>query len=189
MTASVMGAIYPQLELAEIKRSQSKPTESMEAYDYYLRALAELYKYTRDGNHEIARLTSMATRINPSFGLAYALEANSLAQRRAFGWIVDAAQEKADARRLGLHALSTDKDNPVVLATVGMVRSYALHEVEDGAALLSRSIALDPNFASARYWFGNTQNWLGHSDAAIDTFQTALRLSPLDPRRYLRRPD
>ena len=53
MTASVMGAIYPQLELAEIKRSQSKPTESMEAYDYYLRAVAELYKYTREGNHEI----------------------------------------------------------------------------------------------------------------------------------------
>ena len=185
MTASVMGAIYPQLELAEIKRSQSKPTESMEAYDYYLRAVAELYKYTREGNHEIARLTGMAIQVDPGFSAAYAFAATSFAQRRAFGWIVDAVQEQADARQLALHALSLDEDNPFVLAAVGMVRSYALHEVEDGAALLSRSIALDPNLASARYWFGNTQNWLGHSDTAIDTFQTALRLSPLDPRRFL----
>jgi TolB-like protein/class 3 adenylate cyclase/Flp pilus assembly protein TadD len=185
VTSSVVSAIYPQLELAEIRRSQSKPTESMRAYDYYLRAIAELYKFTRDGNLEIARLTGIATQIDPNFAVAYALAAISLAQRRAFGWIVDAAQEQADARRLAQQALSLESENPLVLANAGMVHSYALKEVEYGAALLSRSIDLDPNFVSARYWFGQTQMWLGQLDAAIDTFQKALRLSPLDSRRFL----
>lgn len=40
ITASVVGAIAPQLERAEIERVQRKPTGSLEAYDVYLRAMA-----------------------------------------------------------------------------------------------------------------------------------------------------
>ena len=47
VTSSVIGAIAPQLERAEIERAQRKPTESLQAYDYYLRALASLYRLTR----------------------------------------------------------------------------------------------------------------------------------------------
>jgi hypothetical protein len=42
VTSSVIGAISPQLEHAEIERAQRKPTESLQAYDYYLRAFASL---------------------------------------------------------------------------------------------------------------------------------------------------
>ena len=52
VTASVIGAIAPQLEWAEIARSQRKPTESLQAYDYYLRALASNYGFTREANAE-----------------------------------------------------------------------------------------------------------------------------------------
>ena len=40
VTASVMGTIAPQLEMAEIDRAKRKPTESLDAYDYYLRGMA-----------------------------------------------------------------------------------------------------------------------------------------------------
>lgn len=39
---SVIGAIAPQLERAEIARAQRKPTENLNAYDYYLRGLAKI---------------------------------------------------------------------------------------------------------------------------------------------------
>src|SRR5262249_38800271 len=42
VTASVVGAIAPKLEQAEIERVRRKPTESRDAYDYYLRGLAAL---------------------------------------------------------------------------------------------------------------------------------------------------
>ena len=38
VTASVVGAIAPKLEQAEIERTKRKPTENLDAYDYYLRA-------------------------------------------------------------------------------------------------------------------------------------------------------
>ena len=39
--------------------------------------------------------------------------------------------------------------------------------------------------ASARYFGGWSQIYLGDLDAAIERFQVALRLSPLDPRIFL----
>src|SRR4051794_36922333 len=52
VSSSVVGAIAPKLEQAEIDRSRRKPTESLDAYDYYLRGLAALHTWTRDGNDE-----------------------------------------------------------------------------------------------------------------------------------------
>src|SRR5215475_9815698 len=44
VTASVVGAITPRLEQAEIERARRKPTENLDAYDLFLRGLANEYK-------------------------------------------------------------------------------------------------------------------------------------------------
>jgi TolB-like protein/class 3 adenylate cyclase len=46
VASSVVGAIEPRLRLSEIDRATRKPTESLDAYDLYLRALAEFHKYS-----------------------------------------------------------------------------------------------------------------------------------------------
>ena len=67
----------------------------------------------------------------------------------------------------------------------GHAFAYVVGEVEEGAALVSRAINLDPNLVTARYWRGWAHIYLGDVDAAIEQFQVALRLSPLDPRIYV----
>jgi TolB-like protein len=47
IVTSVVGAIMPQLERAEIERAQYKPTESLDAYDYYLRGMSNFYVGSR----------------------------------------------------------------------------------------------------------------------------------------------
>ena len=98
---------------------------------------------------------------------------------------IDAAQEIAEARRLARRAIELDKDDPSVLAMAGHALAYVVGEVEEGAALLSRAINLDPNLATARNWRGWAHLYLGDVDAAIEQFQVALRLSPLDPRIFI----
>src|SRR5215469_1221896 len=44
VTASVVGAIAPTLEKAEIERAKRKPTDSLAAYDYFLRGMASYYQ-------------------------------------------------------------------------------------------------------------------------------------------------
>ena len=84
VTSSVIGAISPQLERAEIERAQRKPTESLQAYDYYLRALACNYKFTEDANVEALKLTKIASGLDPEFAAAYALGARCYIQRKSF---------------------------------------------------------------------------------------------------------
>jgi tetratricopeptide (TPR) repeat protein len=63
----------------------------------------------------------------------------------------------------------------------GHALAYVACEVEEGAALLTRAINLNPNLVLARHWSGFTQLWLGNVETAIEQFKIALRLSPLDP--------
>src|SRR5262249_40101147 len=52
ITESVVGAIAPKLEQAEIERANRKPTDRLDAYDYFLRAMAYFYQRRRDANDE-----------------------------------------------------------------------------------------------------------------------------------------
>jgi TolB-like protein/class 3 adenylate cyclase len=185
VTMNVIGALSPQLERAEIERAKRKPTESLQAYDYYLRALACANKLTREANIEALKLTKIVNGIDPEFAAAYALGARCYIHRKAFGWRSDtAAQEIAEARRLARRAIELDNDDPTVLALAGHALVF-LGEVEESAALLSRAITLDPNLAIARHCSGWVYLYLGDVDAAIEQFQVASRLSPLSPRIFI----
>jgi hypothetical protein len=47
-----VGEIAPKLEQAEIERAKRKPTESLDAYDYFLRGMANVNQWTRAANDE-----------------------------------------------------------------------------------------------------------------------------------------
>ena len=181
VTSSVIDAITHRVERAEIERAQRKPPGSLQAYDYYLRALSSFYKLTREAHLEALKLTEIASGIDPEFAAAYALGARCYIQRKAFGWSTDVAQERTEARRLARRAIELDGDDPSVLAMAGHALAYVASEVEEGAALLTRATNLNPNLVIARHWSGFTQLWLGNVETAIEQFKIALRLSPLDP--------
>ena len=63
----VVGAITPQLERAEIERAKRKPTESLDAYDYYLRGMANFHRGTREAISEALPLFSKAIRARSGF--------------------------------------------------------------------------------------------------------------------------
>jgi TolB-like protein len=67
VTASVVGAIAPKLEQAEIERAKRKPTESLDAYDFYLRGIASLYQWTKESVSEALRLFYRAIELDPDF--------------------------------------------------------------------------------------------------------------------------
>jgi TolB-like protein/tetratricopeptide (TPR) repeat protein len=185
LTSSVIGAISPELERAEIARARRKPTDSLQAYDHYLRSKFSVYQWTRDGSNEALRMAKLAISLDPGFALAYAHAANIFGQKKGFGWSEDAAQERAESRQLAERAMQLDQDDPLVLAHAAQVFSYMLEEPETGSAIAARAVALDPNLVIGRLWAGQAQNYLGNHDAAIEQFLAAIRLSPIDPHLFL----
>jgi hypothetical protein len=68
LTASVVGAIAPKLEQAEIERAKLKPTESLDAYDYYLRGRANFHHGDRGDNQRGAAIVLPGHRARPRHG-------------------------------------------------------------------------------------------------------------------------
>jgi TolB-like protein/class 3 adenylate cyclase/Tfp pilus assembly protein PilF len=181
VTASVVGAIAPRLQRAEIDRASRKPTESLDAYDLLQRGFANVYKWTREGNEEGLRLFYKAVELDPDFSAAYAAAARCFSRRKAFGWVIDREQEVAEARRLALRAVQLGKDDATVLYSAGYVLAYVARELDDGAAFLDRALSLNPNLAMGWSASGWVKVYLGEPDRAVERFAHAMRLSPVDP--------
>jgi adenylate cyclase len=111
VTASVVGAIGPKLEQAEIERAKRKPTASLDAYDYYLRGMACFHQWTREANSEALSHFHQAIELDPNFASAYGLAARCYATRKAGGWVTDRARDIAEAERLARRAVELGKDD------------------------------------------------------------------------------
>jgi len=181
VTASVVGAIAPRLEQAEIERARRKPTENLDAYDLFLRGLANVYKWTREGNEEALRLFYRAVERDPDFAAAYAAAADCFSRRKSFGWVIDREKEIAEAKRLARRALQSGKDDATVLCLAGFALAFVARDLDDGAALLDQALLINPNLALGWVTSGWVKVWLGEPDRAVERFAHAMRLSPVDP--------
>jgi TolB-like protein/Tfp pilus assembly protein PilF len=181
VTASVVGAIAPKLEQAEIERATRKPTESLDAYDYYLRAMANLYQWTKESNGEALRLLHRAIELDPNFASAYGVAAWCYVWRKTQGWITDGAQEAAEATRLARRAVELGKDDAIALSAGGYALAHIAGDLDSGVAYIERALELNPNLAGTWLNSGWVRVWLGEPEVAIEHLARAMRLSPLDP--------
>jgi len=185
VAANVVGAIAPRVEEAEIERAKRKPTESLDAYDHYLRALAILSRITSETTSEALRLFNKAIERDPEFALAYARAAQCYVFRKVNGWMVDRAQETSEAARLARHAVDLGRNDAIALAYGGLALGYVAGELDDGAAFVDAALALNPNLAAAWGFSSWMKSCLGDVDTAINHAERAMRLSPLDPGLFL----
>jgi len=183
VTASVVAAIAPKLEQAEIERSRRKPTESLDAYDYYLRGLAAVHQWTKPNSVEALSNFHRAIDLDPAFAAAYGMAARCYSMRKVAGWTEDAAKEIAEADRLARRAATLGRDDAVALATAGIALSFVVGDLDRGRELTDLAITIDPNMAWAWLFSGWTRVWLGEPEPARDHVARALRLSPVDPHR------
>jgi TolB-like protein/Flp pilus assembly protein TadD len=184
VTARLVGAIEPRLQRAEIERAGRKPTESLDAYDYFLRGMASFHLHNRDSLLEAVRLFARATELDRNYASPYGMASWSGALRNSHGWMVDRESEIADAVRLAHRAVALGKDDPTALWSGGLSLAYLAKEVEAGAAYIDRALVLNPNSAASWNASGWVHMYLGEYASAIEHFERAMRLSPLDPLTY-----
>jgi TolB-like protein len=99
ITASVVGAIAPMLERAEIDRASRKLTERLDAHEYYMRGIASLSHAPADqkANSDALDYFLRAIERDPDFAAAYGMAAWCYVWRKANGWVTDRLKEFAEA--------------------------------------------------------------------------------------------
>ncbi len=184
VTASVVGIIEPKLRHAEIERVRRKPTDSLDAYDLYLRALAQ-FRGSYEGNLEALKLLHRAIEIDPHYAAPYGLAAWCYLFQRIRGWVPPSDPALAEGIRMAKVAASLGHEDPETLWMAGMALAQLSGDLEGGIALIDRALALNPNSANAWRVSGLMRAYLGDTELAIAHLERSARLSPLDFFAYL----
>jgi TolB-like protein/class 3 adenylate cyclase len=183
ITLRVVGAIAPKLEQAEIVRAMRKPTESLDGYDYYLKAMSNFHKAGREDISEALRLFQKAIEFDDNFSSAYGMAAWCYARRKMNGWADEGSSEGLEAERLAGRAVKCGNDDAVALAGSGIAIGYMFADFDRAVSLMDRAQALNPNLAMAWHLGGWIRCFIGQQDLAVEHLERAVRLSPVDPQR------
>ena len=184
ITESVVGAIAQELERAEIERAKRKPTDSLHAYDHFLRGMASFHAGTQGAVDQALACFRQAIALDPEYASAYGMAAWSLFWRRVNGWTVERDAETAEGARLARCAIDFGKNDAVALARGGHALAHFTRDLDAGVDFLDRALVLNPNLATAWFLGAYLRIWRGEPDEAIERFERAMRFSPLDTEMF-----
>ncbi len=146
VTASVVAAIAPKLEPAEIARASGKPTQSLDAYDCYLRGIANLHRGAAESSNDALQLFHRAIELDPDFSSAYGMAAwchlrrmyaaDSEERRRR---VITAAEGEASP---GKPFLGVPPRIPVFTGRVEELERLDAILIKDNAAAVGQTIGL-----------------------------------------------
>ena len=125
VTESIVVAIAPAVEKAEIERAKRKPTESLDAYDHYLRGLASSYRLAnQQACEEALRLFRKAIELDPNFASAHSFAAVSYTWAKTNSWISITPNDIAGVKKLAQRAVELEKDDVIALAASGYAQGF-----------------------------------------------------------------
>jgi tetratricopeptide (TPR) repeat protein len=185
VTTSVVGAIAPKITQAEIERAKRKSAGNLDAYDCFLRGLAQGIVMTRDAQEKALTLYRRAIELDPEFPTPHGMIARIYSFRVQQGWIVDLEWEQAETRRLAERVADIGHDDAEALCWAGHSIAVVCRELESGAVLIDRALAINPNLAVGWQTRGWVSVMLGEHQMALDQIARAQRLSPVDPESFI----
>lgn len=183
ITISIVSILAPTVQRAEIERVRRKPSENLDAYDLYLRALAAHRLATPDANQQARYLIDQALTLDPELVPALVLGDSCWHAGLTNGWVPQTEGQERCHRyaRMAVHLAPDDADALSTLA----VRTPAISgDQQDALSLANRALAANPNSTSVLSKCGFTLLYAERPVEALALFERALRLSPRDPSAF-----
>ena len=180
----VAESLEAALTPADRERIERRPTDNLEAYDYYSRARHLYYRYTLEGNASAIELYEQALEHDGNFALAFAGLSLCQSQYINRGWSDDEewlARAEVSARR----ALAIDPELVEAHFALGFVHEKRGND-DDAEREMKTVLQGNPNHAHAHDSLGDVYLGRGWFDRALAQYEIALRLDPfLVPSLYL----
>lgn len=177
IATQIAGTLASRVTQVELSRAFAKPTGSLEAYDYVLRARPALQQPDRGNIVQARSLLRRAIEADPGYAAAYSSLAETYFIATSMGWAESPSEVLARAEEMANTALSLDDAD--VRARVVLGRVHIFYQRYDQARTeLDRAIAINPSDAGGIAGRGNILLWSGQTDAAIAALELAHRINP-----------
>jgi TolB-like protein/Flp pilus assembly protein TadD len=185
ITEQIVVAVEPEIQTYERERAGRKPPESLDAWELVQHGLSHFYRVNKTDRAEAIRLFREAIALDPEFAAAHAHLAYALSASGMLGYAKDTAKVVAEVRAAAEQAVSLDPNEPMGHYALGRAHLVA-GEIEMAVREMQTAIAINPNFAWGHYGLGFAYHFgAGQAEQALPFYDTALRLSPRDPSRWV----
>jgi adenylate cyclase len=179
----IVRAVKVKLTPEEEVWFRRQPTANLEAYEYVLRGVESLYRYTKEATSQARQMFEKALALDPQYAGAYAL----LGWTYHFDWFFQWSQDPQNLERaleLAQRARALDdslSEAHQLLSTVYLWQK----QYEQAITEVERAIALDPNYADNYNVLAIILNHVGRPKDAIGWAEKAMRLDPRGPNTAL----
>jgi TolB-like protein/Flp pilus assembly protein TadD len=174
---NIVKALRVVLTEDEKRAIEKAPTESVQAYDCYLRGRQYFHQYRKRTIDHARRMFERAIEIDPKFAMAHAGAGDCLSM------IYNAWEAKpeflAQAEAFSRKAIALDPELAEAHASLGLALTHAKRHAEAEQAF-ETAIRLDPKLFEAHYFFARSRLQQGKRTEAIRSFEEAVRLRPDD---------
>jgi TolB-like protein/class 3 adenylate cyclase/Tfp pilus assembly protein PilF len=184
ITHQVVSEIAGKIGEGAISQVAMQRSPNVEAYKYWLKALTELRKFTKEGLLQSRKFAEKAIEIDPKYGLAYTIIAWNRAIEIQLGISKDPAQTFKEIDQFINKALEVEPDLPDVYS----LRTYVYNvKGQYDKAISQGRLAIEkfPSYSDSHAFLAYALVKAGHPAEAIEEITTAMRLAPSYPTWYL----
>jgi TolB-like protein/AraC-like DNA-binding protein/lipoprotein NlpI len=190
LQSNIAKRVADQLEAVlsneEIRQIEKMPTNSPEAYDYYLKARFLVNKaiaeqrvdINREGLMSSIQYFEKAIAADKNFAEAYAGLADAWFNLSAWGWYQPYDEGIMKAKEFSMKALEINPDCAVAHAIKGGYLNWPGRRWEEGRKELLISLQLNPNYPTAHQWYAQLLMITGPIEEARIHMDRVLELEP-----------
>jgi adenylate cyclase len=177
VTTQIVSALALNLSAGDRNNIAAEHTDSLEAFDCFLRGRELWWRHARESNLEAERRLRRAIELDPGFAPAYAFLAAAKVHSYASGWSASLAQGLQEADKAARLAVRLDERYPFALWSLAGVSIWARRHVEAVAAA-EKTVSYNPSFAEGYGMLGFILNYVGRSEEAVACIERAIALDP-----------
>jgi adenylate cyclase len=184
LTVKIVSALSINLSPRDLQRIASARTESLEAYEYYMRGRELWRRGAKEPNARGRELAERAVQLDPKFAPAYALLANIHTFDYINAWNASPERSLNCAHEAAVRAVALDDANPSAHSAMAAVYLWERRH-DDALAEIERAIVLNPNYAGGYQLLGIIHHYAGRPEEALACLDRAMALSPNHSDLYL----
>ncbi|MBI4810424.1 MAG: tetratricopeptide repeat protein [Ignavibacteriales bacterium] len=178
VSRSIVDALELKLTSDATKKIAEKAIDNVAAYEYYLKAYHEIWKFTEDALSRALDYLEKGLQIIGDNAFLYSAKAFAHFGFMSVGIKPEEHIEKAE--KFAQKALVLNPDFPKALAVLGWIQYWNEH-TQQGIHYFKRALAADPNEYAALHGLAATYFWAGKLEAALSFSERMIQIDPLNP--------
>ena len=176
----VSSELKTKLSGSDIAKVGKTYTANPEAYQLYLKGRFLWNKRTAESLLAAEKLFKQAIENDPGYALAYSGLADTYLVFPTY-YVESGLESFPKAKTAAMQALALDESLAPAHATLASYLNEFESNWESAEKEYRRAIALDPNYATARQWYGEGLSVIKRFDESLTEFRIAESLDPLSP--------